>query len=204
MAGEGESGNHDGDRSQPNGDSSPPSDHGNVNGNPTPSTPDSPTSTGFNTDQLPLNTSQNFSEDDDDGEASVDPYIVRDEPEIEEEEEEGEDLFNDNYMDDYRRMDEQDHYESLDLDDSMEDERDLDQIMADRRAAEVELDTRDTRVASSQRKLPQLLHDQGPPFTNVRIYLFFFLHRYLFLVVSVLFLTCLQNYMLILGTSTGF
>lgn len=60
---------------------------------------------------------------------------------------------------DYRRMDEQDNYESVGLDDSLEDERDLDQIMEDRRAAEVELDTRDVHV--SQRKLPQLLHDQG-------------------------------------------
>lgn len=57
-------------------------------------------------------------------------------------------------------MDEQDQYESLGLDDSVEDERGFDQIMADRRAAEVELDTRDARV--SHRKLPQLLHDQGP------------------------------------------
>lgn len=59
---------------------------------------------------------------------------------------------------DYRRMDEQDQYESMGLDDSMEDERDLDQIMADRRAAEVELDARDVRT---DRKLPRMLHDQG-------------------------------------------
>lgn len=137
MARGGESGNGTADRSRPNDDSSPRSDHenGHVNGNPTPSTPDSPTSTGFNTDQLPLNTSQNFSEDDD--EASVDPHIIRDEAENEEEEEEGEDLFNDNYIDDYRRMEEQDHYESLGLDDSMEDESNLDQIMANCRAAEL-------------------------------------------------------------------
>lgn len=159
MSREGESGTPDGGRRQQSDDSSSPSDHG--NGNPTPSTPDSPTSAGFNTDQLPLNTSQNYSEDDE--EASVDPQIIRDEAENEEEEEEGEDLFNDNYMDDYRRMEEQDHYESFGLDESMEDERDLDQIMADRRAAEVELDARDARVVSSQRKLPQLLNDQGLP-----------------------------------------
>ena len=64
-----------------------------------PSTPDSPTSAGFNTDQLPFNTSQNYTDDDD--EASVDPEIVRDEIEEEhlnDEEEEGEDLFNDNFM----------------------------------------------------------------------------------------------------------
>ncbi|OMO79152.1 DNA replication licensing factor Mcm2 [Corchorus olitorius] len=44
------------------------------------------------------------------------------------------------------------------MDDSLEDERDLDQNMQDRRAAELELDTRDARL--SNRKLPQLLHDQ--------------------------------------------
>lgn len=57
-------------------------------------------------------------------------------------------------------MGEQDQYEGLGIDDSLEDERDLDQIMADRRAAELELDAKEARV--SQRKLPQLLHDQGP------------------------------------------
>lgn len=57
-------------------------------------------------------------------------------------------------------MDEQDQYESLGLDDSVEDDRGFDQIMADRRAAEAELETRDARA--SHRKLPQLLHDQGP------------------------------------------
>ncbi|KAI6686773.1 hypothetical protein NL676_032686 [Syzygium grande] len=108
-------------------------------GNP-PSTPDSP---AFNTDQLPFNTSrtsENFSTDD---EASVDLDIIRDEPE--------------EVKDDYQRM-ENDQYESLGLDESYEDERDLDQIMADRRAAEVELEARDGRV--NNRKLPQLLHDQ--------------------------------------------
>ncbi|KAH6809820.1 minichromosome maintenance family protein [Perilla frutescens var. frutescens] len=124
-----------------------------------PSTPDSPTSAGFNTDQLPFNTSQNYTDDDD--EASVDPEIIRDDVEVEdinEEEEEGEDLFNDNFMDDYRRMGEHDQYERMGIDDSLEDDRDLDQIIADRRAAEVELDAKEARV--SQRKLPQLLHDQ--------------------------------------------
>ncbi|KAK9277392.1 hypothetical protein L1049_006935 [Liquidambar formosana] len=136
-------------------------------GNP-PSTPDSPTSAGFNTDQLPPNTSRTSENYSDDDEAAVDPHIIPDEPEggNEEEEEEGEDLFNDNYMDDYRRMDEHDQYESLGLDESLEDERDLDQIMQDRRAAEVELDTRDGRV--TQRKLPQLLHDQDTDDDNYR------------------------------------
>lgn len=46
-----------------------------------------------------MNTSQNYSDDDD--EASVDPEIVRDELDdvnLNDEEEEGEDLFNDNFM----------------------------------------------------------------------------------------------------------
>lgn len=67
-------------------------------------------------------------------------------------------------------MGEADQYESLGLDDSMVDERDLDQIMADRQAAEVELDNRDVHV--SNRKLPQLLHDQGMLFMCLFIVLF--------------------------------
>ncbi|KAH8522358.1 hypothetical protein H0E87_003111 [Populus deltoides] len=125
-------------------------------GNP-PSSPDSPTtSAGFNTDQLPHNTSQNYTDDDD--EAAVDPQILPEEPEEpEEEEEEGEDLFNDNFMDDYRRMDEHDQYETVGLDESFEDDRDPDQVIQDRREAELELEARDVRF--SNRKLPQLLHD---------------------------------------------
>lgn len=164
---------------------------------PSSSTPNSPSSTGFNSDQLPHTdrSLENFTDDDyDDDEAAVDPVIVRDEPEEVHEEEDGEDLFNDTFMEsvwflflsqfplnshfkisiclwkgylhfyeikrsDYRRMNEHDQYESLGLDDSLEDERDLDQIMRDRRAAELELDTRDGRNVN--RKLPQLLHDQG-------------------------------------------
>ena len=62
---------------------------------------------------------------------------------------------------DYRRLGEQDQYEPVGLDDSMEDERDLDQIMADRRAAEVALDAREVRAGGGRdRKLPQML-DQG-------------------------------------------
>ncbi|XP_062073862.1 DNA replication licensing factor MCM2 [Humulus lupulus] len=129
-----------------------------MSGNP-PSTPESPTSVGFNTDQLPhtSRTSENFSDDE---EAAVDPEIIRDDPEElpNEEEEEGEDLFHDNFMEDYRRMDDNDQYESVGLDESLEDERDLDQIMADRKAAESELDARDVLLTS--RKLPHLLHDQ--------------------------------------------
>ena len=66
-----------------------------------PSTPDpeSPTSpsVGFNTDQLPHTHTSHASQDD---EASVDPDIVRDdiEEQPEEEEEDGEDLYNDNFL----------------------------------------------------------------------------------------------------------
>lgn len=56
-------------------------------------------------------------------------------------------------------MDEHDQYESLGLDDSLEDERDLVQIMKDRQAAEIELENRDAQF--TRRKLPELLHDHG-------------------------------------------
>ncbi|KAH1092381.1 hypothetical protein J1N35_019638 [Gossypium stocksii] len=130
---------------------------------PWPSTPESPTSAGFNTDQLPHDSSHSSDEE----EAAVDPAIIRDDvDEVEEEEDEGEDLYNDNFMEDYRGMDAHDRYESVGLDESMEDERDLDQIMQDRRAAELELDARDARL--SNRKLPQLLHDQDTDDDNYR------------------------------------
>ena len=59
-------------------------------------------------------------------------------------------------------MGSQDRYESQDIDDEVEDERDLDQIMADRRAAEAELDARDVvHGVSFNRKLPRILHDRG-------------------------------------------
>ncbi|EOX94159.1 Minichromosome maintenance family protein isoform 1 [Theobroma cacao] len=136
---------------------------GEDSGNPLPSTPESPTSAGFNTDQLPHDSSHSSDEE----EAAVDPEIIRDEVDVvEEEEDEGEDLYNDNFMDDYRRMNEHDQYESMGLDDSLEDERDLDQIMQDRRAAELELEARDARL--SNRKLPQLLHDQDTDDDNYR------------------------------------
>lgn len=64
-------------------------------------------------------------------------------------------------------MDEQDQYESVGLDDSIEDERNLDEIMADRRAAEAELHARDVRTgATADRKLPRMLHDQGNGITQ--------------------------------------
>ncbi|GJN13092.1 hypothetical protein PR202_ga31426 [Eleusine coracana subsp. coracana] len=133
-----------------------------------PSTPGSP---GFSTDRLPPNTTSRGATDpssysDDDVEAEVDPHVLPedDDPAAvvapDEEDEEGEDLFNDNYLDDYRRMEEHDQYESVGLDDSLEDERNLDEIIADRRAAEAELDARDVRTgAAGDRKLPRMLDD---------------------------------------------
>ncbi|XP_026385731.1 DNA replication licensing factor MCM2-like [Papaver somniferum] len=126
--------------------------------------PSTPGSAGFSTDRLPPNSETTYSDE----EAEVDPRIVPDEPEGEnlEEEEDGEDLYNDNFMDDYQPMGEHDQYERVGLDDSMEDERDLDQIMEDRRAAEVELDVRDGDGEDGEdgrrtnRKLPRILHDQ--------------------------------------------
>ncbi|KAA3484192.1 DNA replication licensing factor MCM2-like [Gossypium australe] len=136
---------------------------GQDSGNPVPSTPESPTSAGFNTDQLPHDSSHSSDEE----EAAVEPEVIRDEPdEVDEEEDDGEDLYNDNFLDDYREMGAQDQYESVGLDESMEDERDLDQIMQDRRAAELELDARDARIPN--RKLPQLLHDQDTDDDNYR------------------------------------
>lgn len=83
---------------------------------------------------------------------------------------------------DYRRLDEHDQYESLGLDDSLEDERDLDQIIADRRAAELELEARDGQMSinPSRKKLPQLLHDQGKLFLSL-----FFLHFFGFLFILI-------------------
>lgn len=74
---------------------------------------------------------------------------------------------------DYQALGEQDQYEGEGLNDSMEDERDLDQIMKDRRAAEMDLEARDAQT-SRNRKLPQLLHDQGisPSFFLNLIFLF--------------------------------
>ena len=64
------------------------------------SMPESSTFVGFNTDQIPR-TSENFTDDDDidiDDEAAMDPEIIRDEPEEVEEEEDGEDLFHDTFL----------------------------------------------------------------------------------------------------------
>jgi hypothetical protein len=69
-------------------------------------------------------------------------------------------------------MDEQDQYESVGLDDSIEDERNLDEIMADRRAAEAELHARDVRTGvTADRKLPRMLHDQGNDVTQTSYFL---------------------------------
>ena len=72
-----------------------------------PSTPGSP---GFSTDRLPPNNTTSrgatdpSSYSDDDGEAEVDPHVLPEDddpaaaPAPDEEDEEGEDLFNDNYL----------------------------------------------------------------------------------------------------------
>ncbi|GLT72172.1 hypothetical protein SLA2020_441270 [Shorea laevis] len=132
-----------------------------------PSSPESPTSAGFNSDQLPFTsrTSENFTDDDD--EAAVDPEIIRDEPEEVDEEEDGEDLFNDAFLDDYRRMNEQDQYESVGLDDSLEDERIW--IRSCRIEGLLNWSSRPATAAShTNRKLPQLLHDQDTDDDNYR------------------------------------
>lgn len=62
---------------------------------PSSSEPTSPTSpVGFNTDQLPHTSRAS----EDDLEASVDPNVIRDDPEDSDEEDEGEDLYNENFM----------------------------------------------------------------------------------------------------------
>lgn len=127
-----------------------------------PSTPGSPTSGGgFSTDRLPPTSSsrhrsstQSISD-----EAEVDPDILGEDPGDEEDEGEGEDLYNDNFIQqDYQRLEAQDRYESADLDDEYQDERGYDEIMADRRAAEAELDA--MHGVSVNRKLPRILRDQ--------------------------------------------
>jgi len=49
-------------------------------------------------------------------------------------------------------MDEHDQYESIGLDDSLEDERNLDETMADRRVVEVEPNARDVRTGVADDK----------------------------------------------------
>lgn len=127
-----------------------------------PSTPGSPTSGGgFSTDRLPPTSSSRHrsSTQSVSDEAEVDPDILGEDPGDEEDEGEGEDLYNDNFIQqDYQRLEAQDRYESADLDDEYQDERGYDEIMADRRAAEAELDAR--HGVSVNRKLPRILRDQ--------------------------------------------
>ncbi|KAJ7295046.1 hypothetical protein O6H91_Y216100 [Diphasiastrum complanatum] len=130
------------------------------------SNPSSPTSVAnFSTDRLPLSTSsarrrslaQSVSD-----EAEVDPDVLGEDDLGDEEDEEGEDLFPDNFMErDYRPLDGMDQYETIGIDDEVEDERSFDQIMADRQAAEIELDARETNHgARYNRKLPLFLHER--------------------------------------------
>lgn len=127
-----------------------------------PSTPGSPTSGGgFSTDRLPPTSSSRHrsSTQSVSDEAEVDPDILGEDPGDEEDEGEGEDLYNDNFIQqDYQRLEAQDRYESADLDDEYQDERGYDEIMADRRAAEAELDA--MHGVSVNRKLPRILRDQ--------------------------------------------
>lgn len=90
---------------------------------------------------------------------------------------------------DYRGLGEQDQYEEEGLNDSLEDERDLSQILQDRNAAEMELESRDARV-SNNRKLPELLHDNGnlSPLATyaivVHIFCLFFLEAVIFMLIN--------------------
>ncbi|XP_024528680.1 DNA replication licensing factor MCM2 isoform X2 [Selaginella moellendorffii] len=104
-------------------------------------------------------------------EAEVDPHVV-DMGNDEEEEEVGEDLYTEDFMQrDYQPNEEMDRYDSADLDDEPLDERSFDQIMADRRAAEAALDDRDevgsfnspVNRRTRNRKLPAFLdeHDES-------------------------------------------
>ncbi|MCL7047802.1 hypothetical protein MKW94_000201 [Papaver nudicaule] len=122
------------------------------------STPDS---SGFSTD------SETHSDAE---EAELNPSIVL--PWVlhraEEEEGDGEYLYRDNFLNDYGSMGDHDQYERVGLDDSSEDERDFDQIMKDKRAAEVELDIRHRRTkrsrASSSKTEPKSHDDaEGTP-----------------------------------------
>lgn len=130
-----------------------------------PSTPGSPSSVGnFSTDRLPHTTSsprRRSSAHSASDEAEVDPEVFATDP-GDDEEDEGEDLYHDNFMEqDYQPLGSQDRYESQDIDDELEDDRDLDQIMADRRAAEAELDAREAvHGVMFNRKLPRILHDR--------------------------------------------
>lgn len=63
---------------------------------------------------------------------------------------------------DYQTLEEQDRYEVDGLDDEVEDTRDFATIMADRRAAEANLDERDGILNHSRvRKLPTMLQEYG-------------------------------------------
>ncbi|KAG6429363.1 hypothetical protein SASPL_107413 [Salvia splendens] len=110
----------------------------------------SPTSAGFNTDQLPFNTSQNYTDGDDMRSSGT--------------------ISKKNTSTSKRKKERTSSttiswtYEQLGFatfvftNGDTDGCRDLDQIMADQRAAKLELDAKEARV--SQRKLPQLLHDQ--------------------------------------------
>ena len=64
--------------------------------------PGSPTSARFSTDRIPPNSSQNSYSSSDDDEAAVDPHVIPNDDGVpdggDDDDEEGEDLYNDNYM----------------------------------------------------------------------------------------------------------
>ncbi|XP_024380390.1 DNA replication licensing factor MCM2 [Physcomitrium patens] len=132
---------------------------------------DGPTTSGgdFDTDRLPLSStgggrrgSMGGSEFDSENEAVEDRNLFIDEEIVDQEEEEdGEDLYDENFMQrDYQTLEEQDRYEVDGLDDEVEDTRDFATIMADRRAAEANLDERDGILNHSRvRKLPTMLQE---------------------------------------------
>lgn len=62
---------------------------------------------------------------------------------------------------DYQTLEEQDRYEDDGLDDEVEDTRDFATIMADRRAADENLDERDGLNHPRVRKLPTMLQEYG-------------------------------------------
>ncbi|CAM6107217.1 unnamed protein product [Calypogeia fissa] len=107
-------------------------------------------------------------------EAEVVPDMDIEDP-GDEEADDGEDLLNEDLLNrDYAVLPEQDRYESDGLDDGVEDDRDMEQLMADRMAAEAVLDGLDERP-QNRRKLPDFLvegdasEDSGRPRSRPRV-----------------------------------
>ncbi len=73
---------------------------------------------------------------------------------------------------DYRPLEGQDQYEPVGLDDEVSDERDFATIMADRNAADMELDERDGLLNNDHRgrKLPSILRERGNSFRGLALH----------------------------------